>query len=268
MGNPQDDALLVFPDKPEGTFSAIGTYSALKWLLQSNYGALSAGTFTLATGITDTRWLTLAHVEDRFGAGTVTRKIVRLQDCWIHKLGLEWSATESKYLLLRAAYAGRKVLVQAQNAGGITFPTAPMQPSDRSLYPIANTILRRTDGRLTYYYRIRNLRVTFDQGLGMDWDMGSDMWSVYKAGSLMAELEFTADWCDETWALVDLARAGTKSTYFLSSQSEDGTTLRVFLQGVVLKVSPESLAGQTHSPFHAKGYATQVGSDFVQVDLY
>lgn len=269
MDNPQDNGIDVSPDRPEGSLVVKGTYSSLKWLLESNYGALSAGAFTLATGIADTRWLTLAQVEDRFGAGTVTRKLVRIQDAWIHKLGMEWSGAGAKHLICKASYAGRKVLTQAQNAGGITFPAAPMQPSDRDMFPTANTTLVRMVGRRAdVTYRFRTLRVTFDQGLGMDWDMGQDMYSVYKAGALMAELEFTADWCDETWTLVNLSRLGTEMTFQITSTAEDGAVLTVTLDGVVLNVAPGGARGQESVPFHAKGIATEVlGVGFVTVGL-
>lgn len=269
MDDLQDDALYLAGDRPQGSFSVIGTYSSLKALLQSNYGTFASGTFTLATGITDTRWLTLAHVEDRFGAGTVTRKVVRLQDCWINRLSFEWSATDSKYLLVRAAYAGRKVLSQAQNAGGITFATAPMQPADKDLFPSSRVLLRRVVGRENHPLRFRGLRVTIDQGLGYDWDMGTDMYSVYKAGPCAAQIEFLADWCDETWTLLDLMRAGTKSKFIIDSPSEGGYDFRLILNGVTLQASPEVIAGQTQGPFRAIGNAVQVGSDFIiHVDLY
>lgn len=268
MDHLQDDAVYLSGDKPQGSFSTIGTYASLKALLESNYGAFSAGTFTLATGITATRWLTLGLIEDRYGAGSVTRKLVRLQDCWVHRLSFEWSATDSKYLLVRAAYAGRKMLSQAQNVAGITYATSPMKPSDRNLFPSADVVFRRTDGRTFFPYRFRGLRVTIDQGLGMDWDMGTDMYSVYKAGPCSVELEFTSDWCDETWTLLDLMRAGTPSKFIITSPSEGVDTFRLTLEGVVLKASPETLAGQMQGPFRAIGNAVQVGSDFVQVDLY
>jgi len=264
---PKDDARYLGEDEPEGTLIVKGTEAALKWLLQSNFGAYAAGAFTLATGISATRWLTLAHVEDRFGAGTVTRRLVRIQDAWIPRLSLEWLGGRQKYLAIRAAYAGRKVLVQAQNAGGITFPVAPMQPSDKSIFPTANTTLDRDPAGANVSLRFRALRVGLDQGLGKFWDQGSGMFSVYKAGTLKAEIEFLADYSDESWAIFDPVRAGTPSRYRITSTAEDGTVLTINLYGVLLKIDPPGQSGQEYSVFRAKGIATEVGSDFVTIGL-
>lgn len=268
-GGPSDAALDVDPDKPEGTLLVKGTPTALEWLLRSNYGAFAAGAFSLATGISSSRWLTLGWVEDRFNGTSSLERLVRIRDAWVHRLALAWAgAGDGKQLLLEASWAGRKALSQLLNAGGITLPATPMSAPDKDPFPAANTTLVRDPAGANVSLRWRDLRVTFNQGLGRDWDMGAGLWDVYKAGPLEAQLAFTSDWSDETWDLVDLARAKTKSTFRITSTCEDGTVLTITLYGVILQVEEQpGHDGQEHAAFSARGVASRVGSDLVTITM-
>jgi len=251
------------PEKPAGALQVIATPTALEMLLKSNFGAYSAPNFTLASQVSDTRWLTLAWVEK---IGGTTERFIRIRDCWVHRLDLGIAGPQGR-LEASAEYAGRKVLVQTLNGGGITLPASPMQPSDKSPFPAAYTFLTRDPAGAAVELRWKGIRMTFDQGLAHPWDMAAGLHDVYKAGKLTAELEFTSEWSDETWAIHDLNLARTYQTYRVESAAENGRTLTVDFRNVAFRIDPPGHGGKLYKPFRAVGRASVSGSNFVSVSL-
>lgn len=248
---PLAGALYSEGDHPAGALAAFATPTALEWLLKSNYGSYAAPTFTLATQVADDRWLTLGWVEDVAGG---TERLVRLRDAWIHRLDLLAQGPEGRMAAV-AHYAGRAVAIQALNAGGVTLPADPMSPSDRNPFPAAQVELRRDPAGANVNLRWRQIRLTFDQGLAQKWDMAAGAWDVWKTGKLSAELEFTSDWSDETWAILDNNRAKTHQTFRVKATAEGGRILTCDLANMAFEIDPPGHEETRYSPFRAVGRA-------------
>lgn len=248
---PLAGALYSEGEKPAGALVAFATPTALEWFLKSNYGAYAAPTFTLATQVADDRWLTLGWVEDVAGGA---KKFVRLRDTWIHRLDLAIQGPEGRMTAV-GSYAGRAVHVQALNGGGITLPANPMSPSDRNPFPAAQVELRRDPAGANVNLRWRRIRLTFDQGLAHKWDLAAGLWDVWKTGKLAAELEFTSDWSDETWTILENNRAKTHQTFRVKATAEGGRILTADLGNMAFEIDPPGHDGTRYSPFRAVGRA-------------
>ena len=261
---PEDDAVWVHPDEPQGVVELKGTPTSVNCLLKSNYGAPVAGAYILATGISATRWLTLGWVEDRALGTASTLYFVRHRDCWFHKVVLSWTATQ-RHLRLLGSYAGRKTVIQQLNAGGITLPAVPMTVTDKYMFPSENTQIIYDPGGSYVSMRWRELKVTLDQGLGMDWDMAACLTDVYKKGPLTATLEFTTDWSDEAWTILARTRANTPARYRLLSTSEDGKYLSIDFYGVTMKTGDLGHDGQRNMECRLSGVATYVAGNLTGI---
>ena len=251
------------PERPAGALQILASPTALEMLLKSNFGAYTAPDFALASQVSDTRYMTLGWVEK---IGGTTERFIRIRDCWFHRLDLGIAGPQGR-LEASAEYAGRKVLVQALNAGGITLPASPMQPSDKVPFPAQNVTLTRDPAGAAVSLRWRGIRITLDQGLAQPWDMAAGLHDVYKAGKLIAELEFTSEWSDQTWAIHDLNLARTYQTYRVQATAENGRILTIDLHNVAFRIDPPGHGGMQYKPFRAIGRASVSGSDFVSVSL-
>lgn len=263
---PDDGAVWVHPDEPVGVVELKGTPTSLEWLLKSNFGTYAAGAFTLATGVSATRWLTLAWVEDRALGTASTLYLIRHRDSWFHRVALEWTPTQ-RHLRLLGSYAGRKVLTQLLNAGGITLPAVPMTVADKSVFPSENTTLVRDPAGANVALRWSDMKLTLDQGLGQEWDMAAGLTDVYKKGPLTATLEFTSQWSDETHAILALTRANTKAQYRITSTCENGKVLTINLYGVTMKMSHPGHEGQKYAECKLSGIATNVAGNITGITL-
>lgn len=243
--------LAKIPDKPAGRVSVIGTPTSVEWVLESNWGPFAAGAFTLDNRITATRWLTLGWIENTaLGAGF----LVRIRDAWFHQVAMRWEGPQGR-LVMDAEYAGRAVLVQTLAAGGITYPATPMQPSDKTMFPTSNTVLRRDPAGANTAIRFRNLTVTLNQGLIHDWDMGALAFDVIKTGKALVDVEFTGDVGDESWAALTQARAGTPQDYRIISTAESGVVLTLDLPEMVFEIDHLGHNGQEYREYRARGRA-------------
>lgn len=263
---PGISAAYLHPDRPADILRILATPGALEVLLQSNFGDypdIPTPHFTLATQVSDDRWLTLGFVEDE---GGVLGDLIRIRDAWIHRLDLVGQGQMGR-LEAFAHFAGRAVLL---GDGGVTLPDEPQALSDEAMFPMASVVLRRDPAGANVSLRLRKVRLMLDQQDGEDphkWDMGQGAYNVRKSGKLAAEIEFESDWSDETRAILALARAGTEQTYRLIATAEDGRILTVNLYNVLMRVDPAGHDGSVYLPFRAVGRARSDGANFVSIDM-
>ena len=251
------------PEALEGSVRVLATPASLQWLLRSNYGAYAAGSFTLASQIAATQWLTLGWVENAAGG---TYKFARLRDIWFHKLNILAQGPVGR-VILEGHYAARASLVQALNGGGITLPSNPMAPDDLNVFPASAVHVYRDPAGSNVDLRIRSLRLTFDQGLGRQWDMAAAVRDVFKRGKMLAELELISDYSDETWAILTNARAGTDDRYQIV-MTVGSSTFTVNLYNVAMEVEPLGHDGISYKQLRAVGRARRDASgNYVTVSL-
>jgi len=251
-------------EKPAGVFRVAATRENLEWLLKSNYGAFSGGTFTLATQVALTRWLTIGWVENVAGG---TQQFVRIRDAWIHKLDFVARGPQDRLEIL-AHWAGRTSSVQALNGGGITLPASPMQPSDKAVFPVANVQVIRDPSGANVELPIDFARLTLDQRLRHVRDQAEQLYSVSKAGKLHATLEIGSRRLgDELWTLLSNNRAGTDAQVRFKA-TVGSSVLQVDLYNLLLQPHEIGVEGQEVHPFLAAGEATRDSSgNFVTVTL-
>lgn len=211
-------------DRPAGRFTAVAVPDALDLLLRSNWGPKVGSAYTLVTQVNE--WLTLAWVEHA-AVGDVGQ-VVRIQDAWVHHLVLRASFPRG-FLTATGAYLGRAILVDAKGTGGLTFPST--WTAVRNPFTVNDAAWVRDPSGLNVSIRLRDLEVKFDQRAAPhEWDMGTLMPRVLKAGPCEVETEFRAEVSDEAWAVLTDARAGAKRTFrFTASAQSPVTTLTVTL---------------------------------------
>ncbi len=262
---PGTGAAYVLPDRPAGGISVIATPASLRTVLDSNFGAFSGGAWTLASQVSNTRWLTLA-LEESVDGGTY--KVVRLRDAWFHRVAI--AADARGMLMLDAEYAARKQLNEAINAGGVTLPAAPAQPSDKEIFPFGNVTLTRDPASANVDIRFRSLRVILDQGLSHGYGQDDALYDVSRKGPLRARIELSSDWADETWAILTNSLAGTKQRYRIVATTDDATpqTFTLNLYDVLWSVADDGHEGKDYNEFRAVGMARVDGSgNFVSMAL-
>ena len=258
-------ASYVVANAPTAMCSALATRTALELVLTSNFGAFAAGAFTLATQVTDSRWLTLAFVENAAGG---TQRLVRLRDGWAHKVSLVLDGRGA--LVMEAEFAARVPLTQLLNAGGVTLPAAPMNPS-REVFPGADTHARftRDPAGANVQLRTRSLRLTFDQGLSHEYSMGTGLFEVSKQGKLRARVEMTGDYSDETWVELANSFAGTKQRHRLVCDTENAlSTLMIDLYEVQWEIPVVGHEGRSYRELSIAGEAHVLSAgNFVSIGL-
>lgn len=252
------------PENPEGDILAVATAESLEAMLRSNFGPLSAGTFSLKSSINE--YLTLGWVENT-GAGAV-ENFVRIQDAWFHTLQIIYDGARGMVMLL-GSYAGRAVDVTALNSlGGITLPSSPMAPSDTKKFRVRSADLIREPSGVNVSLRDINIEIEIQQGLSSEWTM-TDKWDVRKRGKATPIIRFRGNVSDETWALLTNARAGTKEHFRIVAASDgpSAKTLTVNLHEVDFEVEPLGVDSLEYVEFQGIGRAHVSGSDFVALSL-
>jgi hypothetical protein len=172
--------------------------------------------------------------------------------------------------MLDADYAARKSLNEAINAGGVTLPASPAQPSDKDVFPFGSVVLTRDPAGTPVEIRFRSLRITLDQKLSNNYSQGSDLYEVWKKGPLAARIEIESDWSDQSWAILTAALAGTKQRYRVVATTDALTpkTFTLNLYDVLWGVEPDGHEGKNYRPFVAAGLARVDGDgNFVSLAL-
>jgi hypothetical protein len=211
-------------DRPAGRLDAVATPDVLDLLLRSNWGPKSGSSYTLKTQVNE--WLTLAWVE--WAAAASVGQVARIQDAWVHRLVLR-AGFPRGFLMATGAFLGRRILIDPKGSGGLAFP-ASWAPEGNPFTVNAAAFIRDPAGA-NVSIRLRELEVLFDQRAAPhDWDMGSLLFMVHKAGPAEVTAEFRAEVSDEAWATITDARAGTKRAFrFTASAQSPAKTLTVNL---------------------------------------
>lgn len=257
------DASYAKPIAVEGELPIYATPQSLQLLLKNNYGAYAAPTFTLATQVTDTRWLSLAwieHVSDTAYRATV------LRDVFVHSLALE-AELGAGPVIARAKFAGIASTVPTIAGSGLTLPAAPMTPAGQSIFPPQRVTVTRDPSGDNVTLRARRVVLTFDQGLGVQWDQSAFERLPYKTGKQPFTLDAWFDWSDETWDVLDDQRANAGATWRVDFTAEDGTVLRCDLHNLTGDVEKLQRRGAEIGAFHLSGSAANDGTNFVNLTL-
>lgn len=254
------------PDMPAGRLTFKATPASLRTALDSNWGAFSAGAWSLASQVTDTRRLTLGWCEN---SAAQVGKIVRVRDAWFHRVTL---AVDSRtgMLMLECDYAGRVELNAALSGGGVTLPSAPMQPADKDVFPKRLVTLRRDPASANVSLRFDELRLTLEHGLLHEYGMGGGCAEVWKAGPARARLEVVTRYADETWQVLTNSLASTKQRYRLTCVTDDASpsTLTIDLYELLLKAERVGHEGKDYATARFVGEAAVDSSgNFVSLAL-
>ena len=261
---PHGDTAYVLADRPQGAFVTKATPTSLQNLIQSNFGPFASGSWTLATQVIDNRWLTLALMEDVAGG---TFKVVRLRDVWIHTLSI---MVAPGLVNLECMYVGEKQLEEDINAGGVTLPAAPAQPSDQEVFPFRNATLTRDPTGTNVDLRFDTVKVTLNQKLSYSHNSCTGLWEASRKGPIEATIEVEASIHDETWVAIVNSRAGTPERYRLVCISDDASpqTLTIDLFELVWNFAPVGHDGKAYNRYRARAIArTDSGGNNVTLSL-
>lgn len=243
------------------------TPKSLEILLRSNWGGLSAGSFTLANQVNE--WLSLGWVEN-ITAGA-TEYFHRIHDAWIHRLKLR--ATMAGSALLEAEYAAeRDTAPTALNAlVGITLPVAPIAVDDKNVFAGRQVRLFRDPTGANQELDLHWVEVTLDQNLGTIWSMMDAATAVFKKGfpGPRVTIALRAHVANETWTLLSNARGGTKQRFRLTASAvSPAKTLQIDFYEVDFEVQALGHEGQRYVEFAGVGQAHLDGSgNFVSISL-
>jgi hypothetical protein len=205
------------PEQPRGIIRAMATPQSVGLCLRSNWGPVTAGSYTLKSQVD--KWMTLAWAES--SASGSTQNLIRTSDLWIHKLTIRNVRTEGRIILI-GEYEARTENINALNGlpAGVVIPAAPAAPTDLRIYPVMRAEFTR-DGTsdpsgLDLELLYTELEITLDQRISGEWTM-TDKWDVWKRGKTYVSVNMKGTLSDETWTLLDAARAGTNSRFIFTA---------------------------------------------------
>lgn len=251
-----------------GAFVCKATPYALEWLLRSNWGAYSAGAWTLATVVNE--WLTLGWVEDVFGGSG--SYLHRVYDAWVHKLVLRAGAFDPLSLEVQWAAERDSAPQDLASLVGITLPVDPMPPIDVNVFPGRLVKLFRDPTGTNEEISLAGIEISIDQGLVGGWDQARQVGQVVKGGfpGPRVEIRFEAHVSNETWALISAARAGTKQRYRLTAECQlPAKTFQMDFYEVDFQVEPIGHDGTQYTRFRAVGQAHRDDSgNFVSLSIF
>lgn len=247
----------------EGQLRAKATPALLEWLLRSNWGAFSAGAFTLASQVSE--WLTLGFIEDT--TPSPQGVLHRIYDAWPHTLAL--LAELYQPLIVEAAYAAERE-VDPENVEAVVHPARPMFPADSNIFPGRLVTLHRDPTGENEEIPWRSLALTIDQRAVVEWDMMAQRDAVYKGGhpGPLVTLELAGEPCDQLWRLIYDSRTGVKTRYRLRAEAPDpAVALQIDMHQVDWEILEIGHAGVEPKPFRAFGTAHYDGTNFMSISL-
>lgn len=262
-GGPPTEGEYETKEGPSGVIEAHCTPQSIEFFLRNNFGPFAAGSFSLASQVTE--FLTLAWVENRFAPTSSTRRLVRIKDAWISALIIEVLATGMVTLI--AQYSGSDRDVKKLNAlGPVTLPPAPIDPTDRNLFAGRSKTLTRDPSGDNEKVEFDSLRIVLSQGLTSEWTM-SDAWDISKMGNLIVTLELESKTADEQWNILD--KATTQEAYRLTLlAASPAKTLTFDFTDVTFRKRPVGHDGQIYRPYLSVGYPKKNSSgSFVAISL-
>lgn len=248
-------------------FTAKATPFSLEMLLRSNWGAYSAGSFALASQVSE--WLSFVLVES--DQSTATENYHRVYDAFVHSLKLR-SDSKSELSVVADIAAERASDVAALHAPASTFDASgELAVGDRNVFPGRLVRVFRDPAGDNQELAIGALELSLDQGLGTRWDQCRGIAAVYKRGypGPRVTLKLEALVSAETWDLLSAAIAGTKERYrIVATAQAPAKTLTIDLYEVDFEVAPFGRDGQEYVKFSAVGQAHRdAAGNFVTISL-
>lgn len=230
--------------------------------LQSLFGELSAGTFTIKGYVN--KWLTIAFVEDKTKTTSVAR-VVRMMDAMIARLVFDVDSTG--YVELMAYYAAeRSDTATIGSLGSIQLPTAPMDTLDQDVFAGRSVTLTRDPDGTPVAIPFANLSVEMDVALDPYWDYCGRRERAIRRGPVDVRLIVTGRPNDEQWQMTLDSVSNTPQTYRVA-MSANGHVLTMDLHGVTFTRDPFGVRDQNYDDVTARGVATTDGTDFVDITL-
>lgn len=253
------------PDRAEGVLVSPATPKNLEWFLRSNWGPFAAGAFTLTSQINE--FLTLAWVES-ITAGSAER-LVRIRDAWIHRLIISANFTRG-LMILQGDYVGRRTSNRLLNAGApVVLPTTPMTPPDFDHFAVRTAELIRDPAGDNERIRFSDVEIQLEQEAKTEHTF-TDGWEVWKGGKTKVRVVLQGHVSEETWAVIDANRAGTKDKFRLTAVSTGSTPMTLTIDLENVDFTFENIGfdpGRQYVNIQAEGLATKGSSGFVTITL-
>lgn len=260
---PEEAERYTVPAKPEGMFRMMASPTNLELLLGSNWGdgvAVPAFpgdppnplNYVLASQVSDTRWLTIAWVENTVDGGP--GQLVRLVDCWFHTIRFIIDATGK--FMIEAAFAGQQVAtpVDLASLGGVTLPTS--YTPDQNVFSGRSCSFLRDPAGSNVGIRFSRIELLLLHGLAHEWDQLKGKWFVAKAGRARARMTVFGTVSDEGWAVITNAIAGTLQRFRLSAAAPNPSrTLTMDFFGTDFEIEPLGHDGQSYRELRLSGQA-------------
>lgn len=248
---------------PGGRIVCHATPESVEYFLRNGWGSFAGGAFTRLAQVGE--WLTLAWVEDRFDAGTSTERLVRLRDCLIHALAID--VDSDGMVMLEAQYRGAaRTNTPLDTIGGITLPSAPMQPADQNVYAGRSATLIRDPAGDNETLSFARLSVEIDANLIEDWTMSSG-YLVAMAGEHDVTLQIEALVADEFWNIIDQVNASIPQDYRLTvTAPSPASTLTLDFRDVTWRPGMVGSEGQEYRRAAGTGYP-RIKADGSFVDI-
>lgn len=257
------------PAAKQGALRVKGTPTALEQVLRSCWGTYAAnGAFSLVSQIST--WLTLGWIEE--GSQASSQYLVRLWDAWVHSIGLGFD--DQGALSLDAAFVAERDddPVALDDLGGISIPALPLEVADQAVFPRRLVQLIRDPAGEAVELSPHALDVDIDQGAVIEWDDMAGRETVYQGGfpGPRVSIDFTAHVSDETWAVINAARAGTRERWRLLARTERSPqrTLQMDFYEVDFEFDDLGHVGPRYRAFRGSGQAhADASGNFVSIAL-
>lgn len=253
------------PDAPQDTIRAKLTPQSAEFLLRSNWGPFSGGSFTLSSQVNE--WLTLAYIESVIGADL--QRAFRLQDTFFHRLTIRaLGDPENNEVVAEAEYFARKSFDAEINSDLVLPPMVQgsAAPADRDVFAGRNVELSIVDDALDL--RWSELEIVLDQRGRSEFSMTSNLRTVLKSGKARATIGFRGEVNKESMGVLIDARAGTKKQFRVKmTEPVTGKILQFDFFNADFDFESTGPEGLDTVEFQAEAAATVSGSSFVDIGL-
>lgn len=233
--------------------------------LQSLFGTLTGSTFALTGYVA--KWLTLGFVEDKTRTNTAT-SLVRAHDAMIH--AIVFDVDSNGYADITCDYAAEGGdNTTLSDLGVITLPSAPMDTTDKDVFPGRSVTLHRDPTGANVRIPFERLTISLSVNLGQEWDMLGQKERAKKWGPITTKIVAQGKASDEYWQMIlDGEDDTTKKTYRVTLPGPNNHTLTMTFYNVSFNVAPLTMQDKTYESVVATGMATQDLSDnFVSITL-
>lgn len=247
----------------EGRLIVKATPESVEFLLRSNWGPFSSGTFTLSNQVNE--WFTLLYLESVIDGDS--QKAFRLVDTFFHRVTI--LAADHAEVLLDVEYASRSRLIGANS--GLTLPTlAPNSaaPADLNVFAVDDVEFVRDPAGDNVKIRNSSIGARFDQQAAIDDAMTRDDAVVHKMGDELVSIAFSGQATAESVKMLEDAAANSKQTFRTTlTAPSPASTLTLEMNNMDFDVEGLGHVGLDSRELVGTGVATLLGSAFVDIML-